>query len=489
LVDIHGQSDHLSLLRPASHIDFLDRYAGVLPAREEVAALVGELREVRERLANLDRDERELARRVDLLRFQVDEIVAARLRPEEEEELLAERRVLGSAERLMELSELAHRRLSGAAGDDFAGGKAPRAALDLLRQVGVALDELARLDPSLNDLRAQVEEQLYLLEDAAATLRDYRERVEADPARLAEIEERLTLLKDLKRKYGATIEEVLAFGAEAEAELAQIERGEERAEELRAREAELLAEIGRRAAGLTRARRAAGDRLAAAVEQAIAELNMGRARFAVQLAHADDPRGAPVPDPDTPGAPARRLAFDAHGVDRVEFLLAANAGEPLRPLARVASGGEMARLMLALKSILSQEDTTPTLVFDEVDVGVGGRSGQVVGEKLWGLTAGGAHQVLCISHLPQIAAFGDAHFRISKQEIGDRTTSSVERIEGAARVEEIAAMLDGVPVTPASRASAEEMLGRVAEWKSRHAAAPPTDGRAPRKREKAGARA
>src|SRR5438067_1781193 len=205
---------------------------------------------------------------------------------------------------------------------------APRAALDLLRQVTAALGELARIDPSLDELRGQVEEQVYLLEDAAATLRDYRERVEADPKRLAEIEERFVLVKDLKRKYGATIEEILAFAAEAEAELAQIERSEERAEELRAREAELLAEIGRRAAALSEARREAGERLSAAVEASIAELNMGRARFAVQLTHADDPAGAPVPDPDAQRGQARerRLAFD----ERAAML----DGVPVTPTSR-----------------------------------------------------------------------------------------------------------------------------------------------------------
>ena len=462
LVDIHGQSDHLTLLRPANHIDMLDRYAGLTAEREALTAVVAELRGVRGRLASLDRDERELARRVDLLRFQAEEIAAANLRAEEEDELLAERRILTSAGRLADLAGLAYRKLNGG-GDDFSGAKAPRAALDLLRQVNTALSELVTLDPTMEETRAAVEEQVYLLEDAAATIRDYRERIEGDPRRLEEIEERLTLLKDLKRKYGATLAEVIAFGAEAETELAGIEQGEARAEELRAREDELLLQIGKRAAALTVGRREAGERLSAAVEAAIRELNMGRARFATQIVQQDDPHGAPVRDVDG----ERRLWFDDHGVDRVEFLLAANAGEPLKPLARVASGGETARLMLALKSILSEVDTTPTLVFDEVDVGVGGRSGQVVGEKLWGLTAGASrHQVLCISHLPQIAAFADSHFKISKQQTDDRTISHVQQIADEERVDEIAAMLDGVPLTEASRTNARVMLERVESWKA-----------------------
>jgi DNA repair protein RecN (Recombination protein N) len=202
---------------------------------------------------------------------------------------------------------------------------------------------------------------------------------------------------------------------------------------------------------------------------------MGRARFATQIDHTDDPRGAPVTDAE---GNTRTLWFDDHGIDKVEFLLAANAGEPLKPLARVASGGETARLMLALKSILSEVDTTPTLVFDEVDVGVGGRSGQVVGEKLWGLSAGAQrHQVLCISHLPQIAAFADSHFIIAKRQMDDRTVSNVARIDGEERVDEIAAMLDGVPLTDASRANARVMLERARAWKDQRLAAqaaPPT---------------
>ena len=471
LVDIHGQSDHLTLLRPANHIDLLDRYAGLTAEREALTAVVAQLRGVRETLASLDRDDRELARRIDLLTFQAEEIAAAKLRPDEEDELLNERRVLGSAERLTELADLAYRKLNGASADDFPGGKAPRAALDLLRQTNAALLELVRLDPAMQETQTAVEEQLYLLEDAAATIRDYRERVEADPRRLEEIEERLTLLKDLKRKYGATLAEVIAFGDEAQAELSQIERREERAESLRERETTLLAEIGTLAERLSAKRRAAGERLSEAVIASIAELNMGRARFAVQIDHADDPRGVPATDPV---GTARHFAFDDHGIDKVEFLLAANVGEPLKPLARVASGGETARLMLALKSILSEVDTTPTLVFDEVDVGVGGRSGQVVGEKLWGLTAGAQHhQVLCISHLPQIAAFADSHFKIAKRQMDDRTVSNVSRIDGEERVDEIAAMLDGVPLTEVSRANARAMLERAEGWKAQRIAARP----------------
>lgn len=467
LVDIHGQSEHLSLLRPATHLDYLDRFAGLAEEREELAERVRELAAVRESLAAFTRERRDRERRLELLRFQVAEIDAAQLRPGEEEQLQAERLLLGSAERLAELAATAYEELNGA-GDDFGSPGDARAVLDGLRSAVAALAELARLDPALNGLHQQVEEQLYLLEDAATSLRDYRERIEANPARLLVIEERLGFLKDLRRKYGATIGEVLAFADHARAELATMERADADISALSARADALRGELGARASALRLKRKRAAIRLGDAVETTLAELNMGRARFAVRLGLRDDPAGLVLDTGDQDGA--RTVACDQSGVDVVEFTIAANAGETLKPLARVASGGEMARFMLALKSVLARADTTPTLVFDEVDVGVGGRGGQVVGEKLWNLTAG-RHQVLCISHLPQVAAFADQHFHISKRELESRTVTSVSLVAGDERVDELAAMLDGVPISTAARANARELLNRVGRWKAGRLAA------------------
>jgi DNA repair protein RecN (Recombination protein N) len=257
------------------------------------------------------------------------------------------------------------------------------------------------------------------------------------------------------------VEEVIAFGAEAQTELEQIEGGEERLAQLRAREEELLARIGAVAGKLSQARQKAAKRLAKAVEGEIAHLAMGRTRFTVYQSQEEDPEGAPVAT-DENGV--RRLAYDTRGVDKVEFLIAPNAGEAPKPLARIASGGEAARLMLALKSVLATADETPTLVFDEVDVGIGGRSGQVVGETLAGLARG--HQVLCITHLAQVAAFADGNFVITKDDRHGRTTSRIERVEGEARITELAAMLGGLPVTPAARASAQDLADRAAAWKT-----------------------
>jgi len=449
LVDIHGQSEHLSLLRVREHVELLDRYAGLEAERAEMARLVHALRQVRGELADLRRDERELARRIDLLTYQVQEIADARLEPGEEEALEAERRRLANAEQITLLAAEITQALEDGTDEQMS-------AVDLLGQAVQSLTRLARIDPDVEGTRRQIEELSYQLSDVARDLRRYREGIEFNPARLAEVEERLDLIYNLKRKYGDSIEEVLAFGERAQAELNSITHAGERIAELEAEEERLLCAIGEVGQRLSTARREAGERLAQAVERELGDLRMERARFSVDLQWQDDPEGAYVGD--------RRLAFDATGLDRVEFLISANPGEPLRPLARVASGGETARLMLALKAVLSRADETPTLIFDEIDVGIGGRVGAIVGRKLWGLTAPGvggsrAHQVLCVTHLPQLAAYGDTHYHVIKTVEGERTLTHVRQLVGDERVKELAAML-GAP-TAAGQESAAAMLAEA----------------------------
>jgi DNA repair protein RecN (Recombination protein N) len=455
LVDIHGQSAHLTLLRAATHIDYLDAYAGLMSQRADLATLVAEVRAIQQQRASLEQDDRERNRRVDLLRFQVEEIAAAALQPDEEETLTTERQRLANASSLQTVADAAYRLLREAT--------PPRgpSILDGLRDVARNLSELARLDSSLAEAESEVDEMVYLLEDVAATVRTYRDTIEDNPLRLEEVEERITLIRDLQRKYGRTVTEIIAFGDEAQAELDALEGGEERLAKLRMQEAAKLERIGTLAGKLSQARQKAAKRLAKAVEAEIAHLAMGRTRFTVYQSQEEDPEGAPVV---TDGNGVRRLAYDARGVDKVEFLIAPNAGEAPKPLARIASGGETARLMLALKSVLAAADETPTLVFDEVDVGIGGRSGQVVGETLAGLARG--HQVLCITHLAQVAAFADGHFTITKDDRQGRTTSRVERVEADARINELGAMLGGIPVTTAARASAQDLADRAHAWKA-----------------------
>ena len=467
LVDIHGQSAHLTLLRPDEHIYLLDRYAGCVSQREEVAALVKQWRGVRRDLDTLLRDDRELERRAELLRFQAEEIATARLRPGEDATLERERRLLGNAERLRELCAGVHGALAGEDASDGSG------ALDQLAAARRALDELVRLDPALSEQMAALDEALYKLEDVAAGVRSYQEEIAADPARLAEVEERLDLLARLRRKYGATIEEIVAYGAEAFAELDQLTHREERAEALQEQEQRLREQIGAVATRLSHIRQRAAADLAAAMERELNDLHMQRAGFRVEFQHTPDDEGAPAqpdehaPDHATAGA-TRRYAFGPTGIDHVEFLIAPNQGEPFKPLARIASGGETSRLMLALKSILSAADEVPILIFDEVDAGISGRAGQVVGEKLWRLAR--RHQVICVTHLPQIAALGDTHFRVLKVLAGARTATHVEPLAGDVRVNELAQMLGG-STTRASHANAVELLKQGNRWKDGHLAA------------------
>jgi DNA repair protein RecN (Recombination protein N) len=453
LVDIHGQSDHLSLLRPPAQLDLLDRFAGTLAAREQVGELYRRWQALRRRVRDFDDEQRATAQRLDLLRFQSEELGAAALRPNEDVELQQERTVLANAERLLRSAAEAQAALSG----DPAAADLDLGALDRIRAASHTLTELVQLDPSMQAVLTRLNDALFALEDVVAELRDYAERTELDPQRLEQVDDRLDLLRRLKRKYGPELEDVRAHAETIQREIEQLEGSEQDIDALRVEEVALRAELGRAAGELSACRKEAAVVLARRVEQAIHELNMGRAEFEVRFETTADPDGVPG------SGPTGAVAIDASGFDRVAFYLAANAGEELRPLARVASGGETARLMLALKSILSDADETPILVFDEVDVGVGGRSGQVVGEKLWSLT--NRHQTIVISHLPQIAAFADRHLQLVKQQDGNRTLTTARVIEGDERVDEIAAMLDGLPVTPESRANAVALLQRVGSWK------------------------
>lgn len=446
LIDIHGQNDHLSLLRVREHIDFLDRYGALWPQREKLASKATTLRRVREHLADLMRDERELARRVDLLTYQVQEINAAGLLEGEEEELRAERTRLANAERLLTLTEVAYGAL-------YSAQESRLGASDLLGEATRALSRLVAIDSSLAEVLGAAEEVSYRLEDLAVTLRRYRDTVEYNPRRLTQVEERLSLLHSLRRKYGDSAEEILAFGRRAEEQLEAITHSEERMEELQAQEEALLREIGELGTALSRARRQAADQLSAEVEMELTDLAMEGARFAVSIEQREDAEGAWVN--------GRRLAFDGTGIDRVEFLISPNVGEPLKPLARVASGGETSRLMLALKTVLSLADETPILIFDEIDAGIGGRVGTVVGHKLWSLTP--EHQVLCVTHLPQLAAYGDAHFRVAKTVVGRRTVTGVQLLDDDERVVELAVMLGAD--RPETRYSVEAILAEVAREK------------------------
>jgi DNA repair protein RecN (Recombination protein N) len=455
LVDVHGQGAHLALLRSEQHIDYLDRAAETLPQRAELADAVRAWQGTKREVATLRRDERELERRAELLRYQVEEIAAAKLQPGEITTMEQERTVLANAERLGEMSDTAHTALMGA--DD---GETP-GALDLLAAAERSLVDLARIDTSLSATLDSFEESRYRLEDVAATLRDYRERTEANPERLAEIEDRLNQIAKLRRKYGATIEEVIAYGDEAATELVGIEHRDERIAALEDQIAHERTRLGRMAEDLSIRRQAAAVTMAEQMEAALDRLNMRAAKFVVQMQRQPNTDGVITPEGET-------IAITSSGIDKVEFLIAPNPGEPPRPLARIASGGETARLMLALKTILAQADAAPTLIFDEVDAGISGLTGQIVGEMLWRLAR--THQVICVTHLPQMAAFGDQHWHVAKRVADDRTSTIVTDLDMAGRTLEIAQMLGGVATESAAR-NAAELLDRAATWKDRDSAA------------------
>jgi DNA repair protein RecN (Recombination protein N) len=446
LVDIHGQADHLSLLQVKSHLGLLDRYAGTEAALSAYKQGFQSLRAVQRELASLRQSELDAARKTDLLTFQANEIEAANLKPGEEEELRQERNRLANAENLASLSQQAL-----AALDE--GSPEALAAADLLGQAAQALASLSRIDASQQTLSDQAETLSDLASDLSRELRAYLEGIEFNPRRLETIEERLELIHNLKRKYGSDLTAVLAFAARAREELETIAHAGERIAELEQRETRLRQELAGLGWTLSRQRQAAAGRLGENVERELGDLSMAGARFAVDMQFEASDRGLPLPD-------GRVVSFDENGLDQVEFLIAPNPGEGLKPMVKIASGGETSRLMLALKNVLVQADYIPTLIFDEIDQGIGGRVGTVVGEKLWQL--GRRHQVLVVTHLPQLAAFGDRHFRVSKQVQNERTTTQVENLTGDAREAELAQMLGGE--SEVNLRAAQEALGLARQY-------------------------
>jgi len=451
LIDVHGQSEHLSLLDKKSHLTFLDSYAHTLESRLGFTARATQLRRAQQELEKLAENEQELVRREEFLRFQIDEISQAELRDGEDGQLEQERNVLAAAENLKASSYQVYQRIYG---DDDASPST--SAIDQLREAVAVMKKLVGLDPSLKPRLDSLEETLYGLEETVQDIRDYSDRMEYDPRRLEEIESRLELIRGLKRKYGPRIDEVLDYQKRATVELEGISHSSERRAKLEETRSHLRQEMGQIAAKLSRARLEAAEQLKTAVEKELRDLNMPQVEFEVSISRTTDPNGIPYPDGET-------YAFNSDGADAVEFLASTNPGEPIKPLARIASTGEVSRFMLALKGVLSEADSIPVLVFDEIDIGVGGRGGEVVGRKLWTLARN--HQTICVTHLPQIAAFADAHYRVRKEVSGDRTLSRLEALEGRPRTEELAVMLAGPQLTETSLDNARELIERAETWK------------------------
>ena len=434
LIDVHGQSEHLSLLRVSHHMNLLDNYLVTLEGAAAQGALEAyrktylSLQVVKKELDALHQAEQDAARRTDILTYQIKEIETARLHPGEEEELREERNRLANAEGLASLAQEAVQAL------DEGSPESP-AATDLFGQVLHAARGLARLDPTQTALIDQAESLNAGLSELAILLRDYLEGIEFNPRRLDQVEERLGLIQSLKRKYGDSIPFVLEFAAAAQHQLETITHAAERIEELDLKQSDLMKQIGLQGQALSEKRHAAAEKLEQSIETELNDLHMAGAHFKVEFSRQIDPQGIPQPD-------GQKIAYNLTGLEKVEFLIAPNPGEGFKPLAKIASGGETSRLMLALKDVLAKADHIPTLIFDEIDQGIGGRVGTVVGEKLWKLAR--QHQVVCITHLPQLAVFGEQHFHVQKQIQEGRTTTQVNQLEGQARLVELAQMLGGV---------------------------------------------
>ena len=428
LVDIHGQAEHLSLLDPRAHLGLLDRYAEVAQPLSDYRQTYHTLLNLRRELNDLRKAQSDADRRLEMLTYQAEEVETARLKPGEDEELRKERDRLANAESLAQNAQEAIAVLEE-------GSPETPAATDLVGQAAQALAALAKLDPAQSELASQADVLLDTMSDVIHSLRDYLEEIEFNPKRLDEVEERLDLIHSLTRKYGGSIPAVIAYGQEARRQLETITGAAERIDELELQEARLLDKLAKQGNLLTDKRKSAATSLGKGIEAELNDLRMSAAKFSVDFQTKQDLNGAPSHN----GA---RVSFDQNGFDRVEFLIAPNPGEGLKPLVKIASGGETSRLMLGLKNVLARADEIPSLIFDEIDQGIGGRVGMVVGQKLWNLSR--MHQVFCVTHLPQLAAFGDEHYQVQKLIQGNRTLTRVERLDGDPRLLELSQMLGEV---------------------------------------------
>jgi DNA repair protein RecN (Recombination protein N) len=436
LADIHGQHEQQLLFSADAQRDLLDTFAGNAELTAQTAEAFRGWRAAGASLAQLEGSEQEKLRALDLWTFQRREIESASVKPEEDAALESERRVLQNVQRLEEAAATAYAALYDS----------PQSALALARQAARRVDELCRIDPSLEGLREHLKTADLSLQEAGFTLRDYLTRLEANPQRLEEVETRLAALDRLKRKYGASLDAVIEFLEEVRRQIAAVENAGERMEELRKEQVRLAADFEKRAAELTARRTAAARKLEKRVAAELAPLGMERAVFHVVL---------------------DRGAWSEHGADAIAFLVSANPGEEPRPLEKVASGGEISRLALALKTCLAAVRSAGdggaqrTLVFDEVDAGVGGSAAEGIGRRLKRLA--GSAQVLCVTHLPQIASFADHHYRVDKQELRGRTVATVEELDGAGRTREIGRMLSGQTLTPEALKHAAQLIKLSAE--------------------------
>jgi DNA repair protein RecN (Recombination protein N) len=452
LVDIHGQSQHLSLLDPAYHLDFLDAYAHTFELRNNFSAGLRQFREAISELQLLEKAEKDHSRQEELLQYEIDEIEKARLEEGEDEGLEKERLLISQSEKLKEYAGQIYAAIAE-------GGASPysSSALFKLNQARQALKKLAAMDPSLSQHLDLLEKSIYGMEELARDIHLYADKLHYDPKHMEEIESRLELLRHLKRKYGKTIPDILAYLEKAQGELSSLGYSSERRLQLEQESADLKKRLGQLASELSQKRTRAASQLMADVKKELRDLDMSQMRFAVAITQTPSPEGISGPE-------GTLCSFGDGGIDSVEFMASTNPGEPLKPLARIASTGEISRFTLALKGTLSEADDIPVLIFDEIDIGVGGRSGEIIGKKLWNLAR--SHQVICVTHLPQIAAYADAHYCVQKRVSGPRATSTLANLTGDLRLQELATMLAGPNYSATALKNAFELLQKAEAWKN-----------------------
>ncbi len=449
LVDIHGQSEHLSLFNKKNHLAYIDAYAHVEEQKTQFGENVSRLLQLQNEFDSIQKAAAERAHREEILHYQIDEINRAKLKDGEEEALNQKRRIISSCEKIKALAYQVHQALNGEEG-------AGSTAFSLLNRAIRSMEELVALDPSLGPQLEFMESSLVGLEESAREILSYEERLEYDPRELEEIENRLELIHNLKKKYGDNVASVLEYQKKAESELLYLESSSEEETKLSGDIAALKTTLGKQANVLSSIRKKAAARFVRAVETELAELNMSQVHFEVEIKQTEDPFGIPLNS-------ERTVSYSKDGVDEVEFMVSTNPGEPIKPLASIASTGEVSRFTLALKVALAEADSTPVLIFDEIDIGIGGRSGDIIGKKLWSLSQ--HHQVICVTHLPQIAVFAEAHFAVRKETSKERTKSFISILEGEERIPELAVMMGGT-VSEMTLKSAQEMTRSSESWKA-----------------------
>ncbi|MFQ6039361.1 MAG: DNA repair protein RecN, partial [Candidatus Poribacteria bacterium] len=445
LVDIHGQHEHQSLFRPQKHLELLDNFGGLVSLREKVTEKYNQILRIHSELVNLEKDRKARLREKEFLEFQLKELEEAKLKEGEDEQLLAERNILNNAETLFELADTVYTQLYGSSDIEDS------AIIDGLKSLVFNMSRICQIDAEFKELDERLKSCLYELEDIARLMREYRDSVEFNPLRLEEVESRLDLIFKLKRKYGDTIEEILEYQANAAQAIDDLTLSSERISELRNQIDKATEEAGQLSVELSEKRRECSKKLERLIESELHTLGMEKTVFRVLVEKKEAKlngktarwqdgkvRGGSFPTIKHNG---KQYELGPDGIDDIEFLISPNIGEELKPLTKIASGGEISRVMLALKTILAEIDEMPTMIFDEIDAGIGGRTAYIIGQKLKQIAR--TRQVLCVTHLPQIACMADAHFLVEKKVYSNRTKIETRQLNKEERVREIARMLGG----------------------------------------------